>query len=83
MNNNDNNVPVNDTPRTKAEMNRVYAELDGGEDNALYALEQMGLLSLQLERELNDLIVERNALINSCNEMVDHINQLEEGLQNE
>ena len=35
------------------------------------------------ESKLNDLIKERNALLNSCNELVDRINQLEEGLQDD
>ena len=35
------------------------------------------------ENKLNDSIEERNALLNSCNELADRINQLEEGLQND
>lgn len=51
---------VSDTPRTDEEMKRISSQFDGEEDYIQYVMDQLGIHSRKLERELVTAQKQRN-----------------------
>ena len=62
-----------DTPRTDEEIKRISSQFDGDEDDIQYAMDQLGIHSRKLERELAAMQKQRDKTIRLLGVMVKHI----------